>query len=140
MQNNPNNEETYYNIRDNMVINNYLDNAKRFFYQRKTCYRGMLRYNKKGKFNIPFGRYKKCNYEDLKNILPEVKVGEETIDKEPVDDVALNPVKPITSAGEIVQTLGLQRHLIMNLLDCPPAVLYSAMEHKLVALIRLEVD
>jgi DNA adenine methylase len=27
----------------------------------------MLRYNKDGKFNIPFGRYKTCNYEDLKN-------------------------------------------------------------------------
>jgi DNA adenine methylase Dam len=44
-----------------------LDNAKRFYYLRKTCYRGMLRYNKKGQFNIPFGRYKNCNYEDLKN-------------------------------------------------------------------------
>ena len=28
----------------------------------------MLRYNKSGKFNIPFGRYKTCNFEDLKNI------------------------------------------------------------------------
>ena len=27
----------------------------------------MLRYNKKGKFNIPFGRYKTCNYEILKD-------------------------------------------------------------------------
>ena len=27
----------------------------------------MLRYNKKGKFNIPFGRYKTYNYENLKN-------------------------------------------------------------------------
>jgi len=44
-----------------------LDNAKRFYYLRKTCYRGMLRYNKKGEFNIPFGRYKNCNYQDLKN-------------------------------------------------------------------------
>ena len=44
-----------------------LDNAKRFYYLRKTCYRGMLRYNKKGEFNIPYGRYKTCNYEELKN-------------------------------------------------------------------------
>lgn len=44
-----------------------LDNAKQFYYLRKTCYRGMLRYNKKGEFNIPFGRYKNCNYQDLKN-------------------------------------------------------------------------
>ena len=67
MKETPNNEETYYKIRDTMKINNSLDSAKRFYYQRKTCFRGMLRYNKYGKFNIPFGRYKTCNYEDLKN-------------------------------------------------------------------------
>lgn len=65
MTNNPNDEITYYNIRNNMEINDYLDNAKRFYYQRKTCYRGMLRYNSSGKFNIPFGRYKTYNYELL---------------------------------------------------------------------------
>jgi DNA adenine methylase len=67
MSEHPNNEETYYEVRNNMVINDYLDNAKRFFYQRKTCFRGMLRYNSSGKFNIPFGRYKTYNYEILKN-------------------------------------------------------------------------
>lgn len=67
MENHPNNEETYYEIRDNMPINNYLDSAKRFFYQRKTCFRGMLRYNNSGKFNIPFGRYKTYNFDILKN-------------------------------------------------------------------------
>jgi len=67
MLNNPNNEETYYKIRDQMKINNTLDNAKRFYYQRKTCFRGMLRYNKDGKFNIPFGKYKTINYSDLQN-------------------------------------------------------------------------
>ena len=67
MENNPNDEETYYKIRDDMLIEEPLDNAKRFYYQRKTCFRGMLRYNKGGKFNIPFGRYKTINYSDLKN-------------------------------------------------------------------------
>lgn len=67
MENNKNDEETYYRIRDNMVIENILDNAKRFYYQRKTCFRGMLRYNKNGKFNIPFGKYKTINFEELKN-------------------------------------------------------------------------
>lgn len=67
MQNNANDEETYYKIRDNMKIETYLDNAKRFYYLRKTCFRGMMRYNKKGKFNIPFGKYKKINYDDLLN-------------------------------------------------------------------------
>ena len=67
MKNNPNDEETYYRIRDTMPITNKLDNACRFYYQRKTSFRGMLRYNKSGKFNIPFGRYKTINYSDLEN-------------------------------------------------------------------------
>ena len=66
MKSNPNEEETYYKVRawKSDVMD---DMAKRFYYLRKTCYRGMLRYNRRGEFNIPFGRYKTCNYEDLKN-------------------------------------------------------------------------
>ena len=67
MKQTPNDEATYYHVRDEMAIENSIDNAKRFYYQRKTCFRGMLRYNKHGKFNIPFGRYKTVNFEDLKN-------------------------------------------------------------------------
>jgi DNA adenine methylase len=67
MLNNQNDEETYYRIRDNMEINSPLDNAKRFYYQRKTCFRGMLRYNKSGRFNIPYGKYKTINYSELQN-------------------------------------------------------------------------
>jgi DNA adenine methylase len=67
MVDHPNDEETYYKIREKMEINSKLDNAKRFYYQRKTCFRGMLRYNKFGKSNIPFGRYKTINYNDLQN-------------------------------------------------------------------------
>lgn len=65
MQQNSNTEEIYYQIRDRMDVTNSLDSAKRFYYQRKTCFRGMLRYNKNGKFNIPFGKYKSINYEDI---------------------------------------------------------------------------
>ena len=67
MKEHPNDEETYYKVR-NYDNTECLNNAKRFYYLRKTCFRGMLRYNKDGKFNIPFGRYKTCNFEDLKNI------------------------------------------------------------------------
>jgi DNA adenine methylase len=69
MEDNSNEEETYYKVRDEMRVNNYIDNGKRFFYLRKTCFRGMMRYNKEGKFNIPYGKYKKINYEELKNPL-----------------------------------------------------------------------
>jgi len=66
MKDHPNVEAEYYKVRDDMSIDTPLDNAKRFFYLRKTCFRGMLRYNKSGKFNIPFGRYKTYNFEELK--------------------------------------------------------------------------
>jgi DNA adenine methylase len=65
---NNNDETTYYQIRDKMLIENELDSAKRFYYQRKTCFRGMLRYNSQGQFNIPFGKYKTINYNDLLNV------------------------------------------------------------------------
>jgi DNA adenine methylase len=75
MKENPNDENTYYKVRDEMVINDTLDSAKRFYYQRKTCFRGMLRYNKNGKFNIPFGKYKNINYNEIINKDYEILLG-----------------------------------------------------------------
>lgn len=60
-------EDTYYYVRDRMDIIDPIDKAVRFYYLRKTAFRGMLRYNKKGKFNIPWGRYKSVNYNALRN-------------------------------------------------------------------------
>ena len=71
MKSQKNTEENYYKIRDNFSITNQLENAQRFYYLRKTCYRGMLRYNKQGKFNIPYGRYKTYNFDEIKNIAYE---------------------------------------------------------------------
>jgi DNA adenine methylase len=67
MTKNPNDENTYYFIRDKMEINNEIDNVNRFYYLRKTCFRGLSRYNKKGKFNVSFGKYKNINFNDLIN-------------------------------------------------------------------------
>lgn len=67
MESHKNNEIEYYNVRDHLNIENQLDSACKFYYLRKTCFRGMLRYNKKGEFNIPYGRYKTCNFELLKD-------------------------------------------------------------------------
>lgn len=67
MKEHDNDEETYYEVRDEMETKTDLDIAKRFYYLRKTCFRGMLRYNKDGKFNIPFGKYKTINFSDLRN-------------------------------------------------------------------------
>ena len=66
MEEHPNQEDIYYKVRS-YKPNNQLENAQRFYYLRKTCFRGMLRYNSKGEFNIPYGRYKNFNFEDIKN-------------------------------------------------------------------------
>ena len=65
-QEHPNEEKTYYEVRKKEGTDDF-SVAARFYYLRKTCFRGMLRYNKKKKFNIPFGRYKNYNNENLKN-------------------------------------------------------------------------
>lgn len=67
MEHHPNNEETYYQVRDKFEPTTELENAMRFYYLRKTYYRGMIRYNSQGKFNIPYGRYKTYKYNELLN-------------------------------------------------------------------------
>lgn len=63
-----NSEELYYQHRDrfNQLIkeNNYktAEAASIFYYLNKTGYNGLCRFNKKGFYNVPFGRYKKINY------------------------------------------------------------------------------
>jgi DNA adenine methylase len=76
---NKNEDEAYYKVRDEMNPQTPLEKAKQFYYLRKTCYRGMLRYNSSGKFNIPFGRYKSINFSDLDNPAYETLLARTTI-------------------------------------------------------------
>ena len=57
-----NTEEDYYRVRSIDPRDEY-ECAARFWYLRQTCFRGMLRYNSEGKFNIPYGKYKRVTYE-----------------------------------------------------------------------------
>ena len=57
------NEELYYKIRNmynNLVEREYSD-ALLYYFINKTAYSGMIRYNARGEFNVPFGRYKNIN-------------------------------------------------------------------------------
>lgn len=57
------NESLYYEIRDmynGLTRSNYTP-ATLYFFINKTSYSGMIRHNKKGEFNVPYGRYKNFN-------------------------------------------------------------------------------
>lgn len=60
-----NTEDKYYAFREefNNTINQRRKSAL-FSYLNRHCYNGLCRYNKKGKFNTPFGRYKKPRIQD----------------------------------------------------------------------------
>ncbi len=59
------NEAIYYEMRDifNGNTKSNLQAATVYYYINKTAYSGMIRYNKDGKFNVPYGRYKNFNTE-----------------------------------------------------------------------------
>jgi len=64
-----NDEEFFYQCREQF---NYLissgkaktkEAAELFYYLNRTGYNGLCRFNSQGQFNVPFGRYKKINYD-----------------------------------------------------------------------------
>jgi len=57
------NEALYYQIRDmfNELAEKKYSDALLYFFINKTAYSGMIRYNSKGEFNVPFGRYTHLN-------------------------------------------------------------------------------
>jgi DNA adenine methylase len=57
------NEDLYYQIRDmfNDLSEKKYSEALLYFFINKTAYSGMIRYNSKGDFNVPFGRYEHLN-------------------------------------------------------------------------------
>lgn len=61
------NEDLYYKVRDEFNYPKGLySRGTVYFFINKTSYSGMVRYNKKGEFNVPFGRYKNFNTDLLR--------------------------------------------------------------------------
>jgi DNA adenine methylase len=65
MQEHGNTPELYYYYRDDFIPSTPLERACAFYYVRKLCWRGMIRYNSRGKFNIPWGIYRTYSYDEL---------------------------------------------------------------------------
>ncbi len=64
-----NEEEYFYQVRGMDISNmSEIERASRFIFLNKTCFNGLYRENSKGKFNVPFGRYKNPNIDDGDNL------------------------------------------------------------------------
>jgi len=63
-----NEEQAFYENRarfNNLIMNGKSKSqeaAELFYYLNRTCFNGLCRFNNKGEFNVPFGRYSKINY------------------------------------------------------------------------------
>jgi len=53
----------YYEIREKEPTNK-VEKAARFIYLNKACYNGLMRYNRKGKFNTPWGGYRTLSIDE----------------------------------------------------------------------------
>ncbi|MDM8304521.1 Dam family site-specific DNA-(adenine-N6)-methyltransferase [Limosilactobacillus vaginalis] len=83
------NDDLYYSIRDmfNKKKTRQYIYSTLYFFLNKTAYSGMIRYNKKGKLNVPYGRYAYFNTNLLNNQQVDLLKSASSslpIDKEPI--------------------------------------------------------
>ena len=72
-----NNEKFFYALRASSPDTN-LRKAARTIFLNRTCFNGLYRVNKKGEFNVPYGKSKNVNFIDAKNLLLASKILKKT--------------------------------------------------------------
>ena len=78
-------EECYYKLRDNYNLKSCSDGIERaaqFITLNRTCFNGLYRVNRDGKFNVPWGKYKNpsiCDNSNLRNVSHALRKYEVTI-------------------------------------------------------------
>ena len=90
-----NDEELYYRHRKrfNKILSmgqgDGAEAASLFYYLNRTGYNGLCRFNKKGEFNVPFGRYKTINYlrdfSDYRHTFAEWEFTDVDVEELPLD-------------------------------------------------------
>lgn len=96
------NTQEYFTLMRSMSFQDPADRAARFIYLNKTCFNGLYRVNRSGKFNVPFGRYKNPKLYDRATLMAcsealqgvEIRTGDfsdATRDAQPGDVVYLDP-------------------------------------------------
>lgn len=70
-----------------------VERAARMIYLNKTGYNGLYRVNRKGEFNVPFGRYRRPRYADAENLLA-VSQGLQ------IADILCQPFEAVTQRAE----------------------------------------
>lgn len=104
-------EKYYYEMRAYEPINS-VEKASKFIFLNKTCFNGLYRVNKAGKFNVPHGKYKSpkiCDADNLlaiSNLLDDVKLKQHDIRNGYVDAKAKDliyldpPFYPISKTAD----------------------------------------